>query len=31
MDNTFWDKRYTQENDLYGTEPNSYFKEKSDS
>ena len=28
MDNSFWDNRYTQEVDLYGTEPNQYFKEK---
>lgn len=28
MDNNFWNNRYTQVNDLYGTEPNQYFREK---
>ena len=28
MDNNFWNDRFTQEVDLYGTEPNQYFKEK---
>lgn len=28
MDSTFWDNRYLQEFDLYGNEPNHYFKEK---
>ena len=28
MDSNFWDNRYTQEADLYGREPNQYFKEK---
>lgn len=28
MDNTFWDDKYSQSADLYGTEPNLYFKEK---
>ena len=28
MDSTFWNNRFAQEIDLYGTEPNKYFKEK---
>lgn len=28
MENNFWDNRYSQGVDLYGTEPNQYFKEK---
>ncbi|MEX2591701.1 MAG: methyltransferase domain-containing protein [Anditalea sp.] len=28
MDNNFWNNRYTLVNDLYGTKPNQYFKEK---
>jgi 2-polyprenyl-3-methyl-5-hydroxy-6-metoxy-1,4-benzoquinol methylase len=30
MTNEFWDKRYSEENFAYGTEPNLYFKQKID-
>ena len=30
MTNEFWDKRYSEENFAYGTEPNSYFKQNID-
>lgn len=28
MDNTFWNYKYTEQPELYGTAPNEYFRDK---